>query len=87
VPLALAGFWAALWWYADAGAPAAWRWWTAGVLGGVLVGRLVLFAVIDRDIQNPVVRFLIALVSRKGRRDRAQRLIEQRHAADSGVAS
>ncbi len=81
VPLAVAGFWVALWAFVHAGSPALWRWWAVGALGVLLLGRLLLFAVIDRDIQNPVGRFLIALVSRKGRRDRAQRLREQQAAA------
>lgn len=86
VPLAVAGFWVALWMFVREGSPEPWRWWTAGALGVVLVLRVVLFAVIDLDIQNPVGRLLISLVSRKGRRDRAQRLREQHEAAKAAQA-
>jgi protein-S-isoprenylcysteine O-methyltransferase Ste14 len=94
VPLALGGFWVALWAYVRFGVAEGVEWWAdpwrlgaSGALGVILLLRLVLFAVIDKDIQNPVGRFLIALVSRKGRRDRAQRLRAQQEAAQAADIS
>lgn len=73
VGLAVLLFGAGLHAFMSAGLPRDWRLWTAAALGVALLLRLTLFALLDRDIQNPAVRALVALVSRKKRRERARR--------------
>jgi uncharacterized membrane protein len=73
VALSVALFGAGLYAFREAGAPRDWRLWASAALGAFLLLRLALFALLDRDIQNPVVRCLVALVSRKKRRERTRR--------------
>lgn len=80
VPAAAAAFLGACAWFRAESAPPAARAWTAAALGGLLVSRLALFWLLDRDVRNPVLAALIAAVSRKKRRERAQRLRGQQAA-------
>jgi hypothetical protein len=55
------------------GQPPAWRWGAAAGLAVAAAGRLALFALLDREVQNPVLAAVVALLSRKKRRERARR--------------
>ncbi|MCI0340626.1 MAG: hypothetical protein L0216_05670, partial [Planctomycetales bacterium] len=73
VPVASGALLAALAAFDARGEPASWRV-AAGVgVGVAALGRVLLFALLDREVTNPAARLFVTLLSRKKRRERARR--------------
>ncbi len=73
VPLAAGALLAALAAFDGRGEPASWRIVAAVGLAVAALGRVALFALLDREVTNPAARLFVSLLSRKKRRERSRR--------------